>query len=87
MAGFLLLSPTSAALAHTVSVGYEALGGGVFDIWYGTYHPTATFTEGSLSLVGPSFAATVTFTMLVTTKPSGLIDGQTNFYSTANEPV
>jgi uncharacterized protein with beta-barrel porin domain len=34
-------------------------------------------------LVGPSISTTVAFTMLVTTKPSGLIDGTTNFYSNA----
>jgi uncharacterized protein with beta-barrel porin domain len=85
LAAFLMLPSISAALAHTVSVGYEALGGGVFDIWYGTYHPPsqANYTEGSLLLVGPSVSTTVAFTMLVATKPSGLIDGQTNFYSNA----
>ena len=75
----------SVAEAHTVSVGYEALGGGVFDIWYGTYHDPseATYTEGSLHFVGPSISTTVAFTMLVYTKPSGLVDGTTNFYSNA----
>jgi uncharacterized protein with beta-barrel porin domain len=86
LASFLLLSSASAALAHTVSVGYEALGGGIFDIWYGTYHAPsqANYTEGSLQFVGPSVSTTVAFTMLVTTKPGGLIDGQTNFYSNAS---
>jgi uncharacterized protein YhjY with autotransporter beta-barrel domain len=79
----LLLSSIGASFAHTVSIGYEALGGGVFDIFYGTYHSGVNFTEGSLQLVGPSISTTVAFTMLVTTKPSGLIDGTTNFYSNA----
>jgi hypothetical protein len=81
----LLFSSVTFAHAHTVSVGYEALGGGVFDIWYGTYHSPseATFTEGSLQFTGPSVSTTVAFTMLVTTKPGGLIDGVTNFYSNA----
>jgi uncharacterized protein YhjY with autotransporter beta-barrel domain len=80
-----LLFSMTAANAHTVSVGYEALGGGVFDIWYGSYHSPseATYTEGSLQFVGPSISTTVAFTMLTYTKPSGLIDGVTNFYSNA----
>ena len=85
LATALLLSSIGAAAAHTVSVGYEALGGGVFDIWYGTYHAPsqANYTEGALQFVGPSVSTTVSFTMLVTTKPGGLVDGQTNFYSNA----
>jgi uncharacterized protein YhjY with autotransporter beta-barrel domain len=81
LASGLLLSSIGASFAHTVSIGYEALGGGVFDIFYGTYHSGVNFTEGSLQLVGPSISTTVAFTMLVTAKPSGLIDGTTNFYS------
>jgi uncharacterized protein YhjY with autotransporter beta-barrel domain len=83
LASCLLLSSTGASFAHTVSIGYEVLGGGVFDIWYGTYHSGVNFTEGSLQLVGPSISTTVAFTMVVTTKPGGLIDGTTNFYSNA----
>ena len=81
LATCLLLSPLSDAFAHTVSIGYVAQGGGVFDVWYGTYHAGTNFTEGSLLLVGPSLSTTVAFTMVVTNKPSGLIDGTTNFYS------
>jgi uncharacterized protein YhjY with autotransporter beta-barrel domain len=83
LATCLLLSSIGASFAHTVSIGYEALGGGVFDIWYGTYHSGVNYTEGSLQLVGPSISTTVAFTMLIATKPSGLIDGTTNFYSNA----
>ena len=81
LATCLLLSPLSDSFAHTVSIGYVAQGGGVFDVWYGTYHAGTNFTEGSLLLVGPSVSTTVAFTMVVTNKPSGLIDGTTNFYS------
>jgi hypothetical protein len=88
--GALLLAASSLSLmsvadAHTVSVGYEALGGGVFDIWYGSYHSPseATYTEGSLQFSGPMVSTTVAFTMLTYTKPGGLIDGTTNFYSNA----
>jgi outer membrane autotransporter protein len=84
LATCLLLSPIGASFAHTVSIGYEVLGGGVFDIWYGTYHTGVPSTEGSLQLSGPSISTTVAFTMLVTMKPSGLIDGATNFYSNAS---
>lgn len=80
-ATWLLLSSVSDSVAHTVSIGYDAVGGGVFDVWYGTYHAATNFTEGSLQLVGPSLATTVAFTMVVATKPGGLIDGTTNFYS------
>jgi uncharacterized protein YhjY with autotransporter beta-barrel domain len=83
LATCLLLSSNGASFAHTVSIGYELLGGGVLDIWYGTYHSGVTSKEGSLHLVGPSISTTVAFTMLVTHKPGGLIDGTTNFYSNA----
>jgi outer membrane autotransporter protein len=69
------------AQAHTVSIGYENSGPGALTFWYGTYHPAVPFTEGSLKLVGGSYDATVPFTLLTTTKPAGLIDGTTNFYS------
>jgi uncharacterized protein with beta-barrel porin domain len=69
------------AKAHTVSIGYESSGPGAVTFWYGTYHTGVTYTEGSLQLVGSSYAATVAFTMLTLTKPTGLIDGTTNFYS------
>src|SRR5690606_16254498 len=74
----LSLSPSGGA-AHTNSVGYIAAGNGSFTIWYGTYHVNVPFTEGSLKFVGPSFASTVAFTLLTTTKPKGLVDGQNNF--------
>src|SRR6185312_16818785 len=77
LATCLLFSSSGYSFAHTVSIGYEALGGGVFDVWYGTYHTGLNFTEGSLQMVGPSVSTTVAFTMVVTAKPGGLIDGTT----------
>lgn len=71
-----------AALAHTVSVGYENAGPGSVTFWYGTYHTGTSYTEGSLQVTGPdSYSVTVPFSLLTTTKPSGLVDGSTNFYS------
>ncbi|HEU5047511.1 MAG TPA: autotransporter outer membrane beta-barrel domain-containing protein [Rickettsiales bacterium] len=71
--------------AHTVSVGYESAGAGTVDFWYGTYHSPAqaTYTEGSMSLVGigNSFSSTTPFTLLTSTKPGGLVDGTTNFFT------
>ncbi len=76
------LLATPAAFAHTVSVGYENAGAGSVTFWYGTYHTGVTYTEGSLQVTGPnSYSATVPFSLLATTKPTGLIDGTTNFYS------
>ena len=67
--------------AHTTSVGYELLSGTSAEIWFGTYHVTS-FNEGRLSFVGSNgYSQIVSFTDLVTTKPGGLIDGTTNFYS------
>ncbi|MFN3521036.1 MAG: autotransporter domain-containing protein [Phenylobacterium sp.] len=77
------LGVVAQAQAHTTSVGYENAGPGSVTIWYGTYHAGVSFTEGSLSLVGQdvTYNQTVTFTELATTKPTGLVDGDTNFYS------
>lgn len=79
----IILGPIGTAVAHTISIGFESSGPGAVSFWFGTYHPSteASFTEGSLQVTGPSFSSTVAFTMLVTTKPTGLIDGVTNFYS------
>lgn len=69
------------AYAHTVSVGYENAGPGAVTFWYGTYHNTA-FTEGSMQLTdGGSYNTTTGFTLLTQTKPTGLVDGTTNFFS------
>ncbi len=82
----LLTAP--AVFAHTSSVGYENAGPGSVTFWYGTYHSGTTFTEGSLQVTGPnSYSATVPFSFLTSTKPTGLIDGTTNFYSDGSQLV
>lgn len=68
--------------AHTTSVGYENAGPGSVTFWYGTYHNSVNYTEGSLLVTNThGYSSTVTFSSLVSTKPTGLIDGTTNFYS------
>lgn len=68
--------------AHTSSVGYESAGPGSATFWYGTYHSGVSATEGSLQVTGAGgYSATVSFTLLVSAKPTGLVDGTTNFYS------
>lgn len=71
------------AQAHTSSVGYENSGPGSVTFWYGTYHAGTSFTEGSLSLVGQdvTYNATTAFTVVTGVRPTGLVDGVTNFYS------
>ena len=81
VAGSLLALTAQNCFAHTVSVGYEATGPGTVNFWYGTYHDPVGYTEGSLHLVGGSVNVTQTFTLLTNSKPAGLIDGTTNFYS------
>ncbi len=81
---FAALGTISTAYAHTVTVGYESgATAGDVNFWYGTYHSPsqATYTEGSMQLVGNSLNTTVSFTLLTGTKPVGLIDGTTNFYT------
>ncbi len=80
-----------AASAHSISIGFENAGPGAVSIWLGTYstgHATIV-NEGSLSLEGvngnPYALTTVAFDLLagpgIAFKPSGLIDGVTNFYA------
>jgi autotransporter-associated beta strand protein len=77
-----------AALAHTSSVGYEILPSNTVEIWYGTYHSEANFTEGSLSFIGDNgYSSLVPFSDLVTIRPAGLVDGTTNFYSNGTSLV
>ena len=81
---------TSTGHTHAISIGYENAGAGSVTIWLGTYSVghAAPVNEGSLNLVGvlgnPFPSTTVAFTLLtalgVGNKPSGLIDGTTNFY-------
>lgn len=74
-----------AAFGHATSIGYENAGAtGSVSIWLGTYQHGGHHVEGSMNLVGangnPFASTTVAFSELVHVKPSGLIDGTTNFY-------
>ena len=79
------------AHAHTISIGYDNSGQGAATFWYGSYHTGTTFTEGTFNLVGvngnPFPSTTVPFNLVVSTKPSGLIDGVNNFYANRNSPT
>lgn len=79
----------SQAQAHTTSVGYENAGPGAITFWYGTYHVGTNFTEGSFSLVGQdvTYNSTVTFSTVTSVRPTGLIDGTTNFYSDGTQLI
>jgi len=74
----------TAALAHTTSIGYENSGLNALTFWYGTYHSTSEqpYNEGSMRLTGPNgFDNTLPYDLFAETKPTGLVDGATNFYS------
>lgn len=76
------------AYSHTNSIGYENAGSGSVTFWYGSWHPGTNFTEGSLNVTGPNdYDVTQEFTLVVQTKPEGLIDGETNFYSDGTQLV
>lgn len=83
------------AEAHAVSIGFESAGTGAFTTWLGSYNHGSSghHLEGSMQLEGVSgtvFAPTVEpFTLGAGVgpnppfgggKPSGLVDGTTNFY-------
>ncbi len=76
----------SSATAHTTSIGYENAGPGAVNFWYGSYHGSAPFNEGSLNLVGPGTSITVPFNLTSGIKPGGLIDGVSNFYTDGGSP-
>ena len=81
-AAALLAAQMGSASAHTVSIGYAFAGPGSVNIWYGSYHADATYTEADLLLRSNNgFYSIVPFTMIMSTKPTGLVDGVTNFYS------
>src|SRR5665213_3938351 len=71
----LIAAQTQAAYAHTVSICYAFAGPGAVTFWYGSYHPTATFNEADLQLVGPAYNQTQNFNLITAIKPMGLIDG------------
>lgn len=86
------LAQIAPAWSHTISIGYENVGANALNFWYGTYHAASDInalpgnhTEGSFRLVqqNGSFSAVTAFTNLVSSKPSGLVDGDTNFYAAA----
>ncbi len=89
LAVVLALALPAKAFAHAVSIGYENAGVGSVNIWLGTYSHGGGTLEGSMNLVGvpgnPFPSTTVAFSMLtpngVGFKPSGLVDGVTNFYA------
>ncbi|MET0506106.1 MAG: hypothetical protein ABWZ85_12350, partial [Luteibacter sp.] len=86
----LALAGTSAAYAHTTSIGYTNSGNNALSFYYGTYHSSAetTYTEGSLHLTSTAgFDQTVGFNILTASKPAGLVDGDTNFYSNGTSLV
>ena len=92
-----LVTGAQRAAAHATSIGYENGGApGSVIVWLGTYnHGTSSHhLEGSMNLVGVNGnaypATTVAFTLgagvgptppFGGTKPSGLVDGTTNFYA------
>jgi len=89
-ASALSLGYVGSASAHAISIGYANSGPGSVTIWLGTYSSghAADALEGSMNLVGvlgnafPS--TTVAFSQLsghgAAFKPTGLVDGTTNFY-------
>jgi len=87
-AGLVLAAAFGTVSAHTFTIGYANSGPGSVTFWYGTYHDCSESPphEGSFNLVGTngnSFpSTTVAFTLASPTKPAGLIDGTTNFYTT-----
>ena len=87
------LAYSTVAWPHTISIGYENVGVNAINFWYGTYHSGVNYNEGSFHLVNPTANVDITtaFSLLVSVKPSGLIDGDTNFYaamtSTTKQPT
>jgi len=85
VAAALTFGVASNAIAHGVSIGYENAGAGSVNIWLGTYNHGVQTNEGSLTLagvLGTSFGpVTTAFTLLTASKPLGLIDGTSNFYT------
>lgn len=79
------LAYSTAAWPHTISIGYENFGVNAINFWYGTYHSGVNYNEGSFHLVNPTtnFDVTTAFSMLVSVQPTGLVDGDTNFYANA----
>lgn len=87
----LSLTLTGAAMAHTITLGFEATATpGSVDIWAGTYsgHSTYVPTEGSVNVVGVNgtiFNTTLAFTTPILSKPTGLVDGVSNWYAVGGQ--
>ena len=43
---------SNTVFAHTNSIGYTNAGSGAVSFWYGTWHPSTNFNEGSIKLEG-----------------------------------
>ena len=83
-----LLLVSGPALAHTISIGYENSGNNALTFWYGSYHVGTNFTEGSMSLNSSNgFSALLPYNQVVNSKPGGLVDGSTNFFSGGSSSV
>ena len=64
--------------AHTNSIGYESNGGGSATFWYGSWHTGTNFNEGQIRLLGitgVTYDQTVSYSLLQSTLPTGLLDG------------
>ena len=84
LGAFLLSSPV--AYAHTISIGsFNAGSPGSVTLVMGTYSHGAGVVQGTMQLTaGPGGfmpSAIVNMGPLLTTKPSGLIDGNNNFFA------
>jgi hypothetical protein len=81
--------------SHTMTIGYANAGPGAVTFWFGSWHDLVPpFFEGSFNLVGvagnPFPSTTVAFNLSAgcspgvancPNKPTGLVDGSTNFYA------
>jgi len=74
---------SNSVFAHTNSIGYTNAGSGSVSFWYGTWHPSTNFNEGSIKLEGVDVSYgpdTKAFDLLESTLPDGLVSG-TNYFS------
>ena len=74
---------SNTVFAHTNSIGYTNAGSGSVSFWYGTWHPSTNFNEGSIKLEGVDISYgpdTKAFDLLEQTLPDGLVSG-TNYFS------
>ncbi len=87
VAALTLLGGITAASAHTTSLGYvPGATAGTVTFWAGTYGPGHTSTvgpEGTGTLTGVLplvYSSTQSFMGVVSSKPTGLVDGTNNFF-------